>query len=498
MKNDDLYESREFAALLHNYEKAKLQGTSLYLDSDDFVDIAEYYMENGSISKMLDVAEDGLSLHPDDEYLLSLKINALISMHRFDDAALLLDSINPKTDHDVYYFRAQLACAVDGDDGKATELFRKWLKLERNECDSMKNKEEGYNRFKDAVYHVIISFSDLSVNPDVQSSIDLWTKEYVDLFSPLDGDNTDMDVARSCHDAELIEREIEVYTQCLDNNPYIPQGWTYLASLQNVQGHIEDSLNSAENALAIDPDDLQAILVRAHSCYDLQNYAQSLVDYKRYYNETEDASFFMVMGSCAMHIGQKEEGFELLKKAREFCTRHSRNKEEQAYNRAYISDSLALGGFFKEALTMINLALRPFPENPNFLLQKGNILLSLDRIKMAVDTYSEAAKCASPKIVPTVVMAGCELMDKGYLRAAILFFNMALKAEDEYDSVTAYAYLAYIYYLLKETEPFQYNLECACMEVPFIVKALWGDNLIGVDVDDYYEFINKLYKKRIQ
>ena len=84
----------------------------------------------------------------------------------------------------------------------------------------MKNKDEALSRCKDAVFHIIVSFADLSINLDVQSSIDYWTKEYVRMFSPLRGDDTDLEVAKVCHDSELFDREIEVYSQCLESNPY--------------------------------------------------------------------------------------------------------------------------------------------------------------------------------------------------------------------------------------------------------------------------------------
>lgn len=488
----------EFRAMLQKYENAKQQGSLLYLDSDDFVDLAEYYMEDGQLIRMLEVAEDGLSMHPDDEYLISLKVNALISLHKFDMAEKLLDTLDPEKEHDVYYFRAQLACAVYGDDKKATELFRQWIEKEYKDCRTMKNKDEALSRCKDAVFHIIVSFSDLSINLNVQSSIDYWTKEYVRMFSPLRGDDTDLEVAKVCHDSELFDREIEVYSQCLESNPYMRQGWTYLASLQHMYGFTEDSLNSAENAIAVDPNDINACLVLAHANYDLHNYEAARKYFIRYIEETHDESFLMILGKSCMFLGKKEEGYEYLKSARRYCTKHYTDKEDLANNRAFISDAFYVGGYLKDAHTMIKLALRYFPTDPQFNQQEGKILLAMDNISSAWNSYQRAvdyAKKAKTEVVPLMMSAGCQLLDKGYLRAAEVIFENALKEIDEPEHRYGHVYLAYIYFAKRKTELFVENLRQACRYTPKMVNALWKDSLIGVAEENYYEYMLKLYKK---
>ena len=57
------YNSLEFKDILNKYESAKEQGKVCYLDSDDFVDIAEYYLANDDLNKMLEAVLDGLKLH---------------------------------------------------------------------------------------------------------------------------------------------------------------------------------------------------------------------------------------------------------------------------------------------------------------------------------------------------------------------------------------------------------------------------------------------------
>lgn len=491
------YNSLEFKDILNKYESAKEQGKVCYLDSDDFVDIAEYYLANDDLNKMLEAVLDGLKLHDGDSYLLSLKVNSLISLHRFHEAEEVLRLLNVEEDHDVYYFKAQLACAQEGDDKAAFEYFRQWITIEQEECERTSNKNEGKNRLKDAYFHIIVSFSDLSTNPLSNNSIREWVNEYLRICSPLDGDEIDIEVAKVCHDCDLFEEEINVYSQCLDNNPYMPQGWTYLASLQHVTGKTEDSVNSAENAIAVDPNDIQALMVKGHGYYDLQNYAKALDAYLKYYEMTHDETFLMIIGRCYVMNKQNEEGYKFLIKARDYSTKkENKNKELQANNRAFISDSLYIGGFYKEALNLINVVLRTYPHEAEFLLQKGNILTALGNTDKAVETYYDAIECTESGKAAIMMLAGGELFAHGFYRAALFFLTMASKQTNDPLHYKSFAYLAQICYIMNLDNLFLQYSKLACEYTPDVLAKLWPADLKDVAPEHYYDIFNQMYEKK--
>ena len=130
---DNYEESVEFQELLKDYQQSRRQGRNTYFDSDAFIDIAEYYMTHNPMEEAFEVIEDGLAFHPNEEALLSLKANVLISMNRYDEAETILEHLDPEEDHDVYYFYGQLACGKERDYEKAKKLFKKWLKIEMSE-----------------------------------------------------------------------------------------------------------------------------------------------------------------------------------------------------------------------------------------------------------------------------------------------------------------------------------------------------------------------------
>lgn len=491
------YNSLEFKDLLNKYESAKQQGQVCYLDSDDFVDIAEYYLANDDLDMMLEAVLDGLKLHDGDSYLLSLKVNSLISLHRFEEAQDVLKLLNVEDDHDVYYFKAQLACANNGDDKAAYEYFRQWITIEQEECEKMLNKAEGRSRLKDAYFHIIVSFSDLSTNPLSNNSIREWANEFLKVCSPLDCDEIDIEIAKVCHDCDLIDEEISIYSQCLDNNPYMPQGWTYLASLQHVTGKTEDSVNSAENALAVNPDDIQALMVKGHGYYDMQNYQKALDAYLKYYEMTHDDTFLMIIGRCFVMNKQYEQGHEYLVRARDFTTKYDKkNKELQANNRAFISDSLYIAGYLKEALHLINVALRTYPNDSEFLLQKGNILTALERIDEAVESYYNSVENSASNKGALMMLAGGELFARGYHKAALFFLTMASKQTEDPLHVKSYAYLAQICYVMNLDELFIKYSKKACEYTPDVLPKLWPTELSNVAPENYLDVFRKMYEEK--
>ena len=77
MKDDSAsyYDSREFTELLTSYENMLADGGSVYFDSMDIANIAEYYSMNGDLDKSDTAIEYGLRLHPSDADILISKGN---------------------------------------------------------------------------------------------------------------------------------------------------------------------------------------------------------------------------------------------------------------------------------------------------------------------------------------------------------------------------------------------------------------------------------------
>lgn len=488
-------DSLEFQELLRSYEKLKQQGKAGYFDSDDYVDIAEHYMQNDRLSEALDVADEGLRLHADDVALLSIKTNVLISLMRFDEARQILDRITPDDDPDVYYFRGQLACADGEAFGVRSDWFHRWMDIERTECDEMTNSHDAEGRLKEAYMHVVLSIVDLSPEDNLDSIMTEWVDEYISRCTFQTIDDSDLDIARACHDVSLYEKEIELYKLFLDVDPYLKGGYTYLASLYSMINEHDEAINSAEFALAIDQDDTQALLVKALGHYQLSDYEQATIDFGRYIKKTSDSVYYAVLASCLMHIGRKDEALAYLLMARDYTNTKMRDADMKAGSRAFMADVYMQGGYYDEALKQMNAVLR-HKRLPEFVIQKGIILLAQDKLGAAMRTFLEAIGMAERKF-PYLMVAGGELMSRGYLDVAMLVFSLAGKCKDDPDYPIIYIYLAQGYYLKQSRAQFLKYLQKACTETPEMVHNCWHDELIGVAPADYFATLKGLLDNKM-
>ncbi len=494
---NDYDDSIEFKELLHMYEKSRQQGRPSYLDVDDFVDIAEYYMRHEQLQEALIAAEEGLAMHRDDEDLCSVKANVLISMQRFDEAQEIVDRLNPDDDPDVYYFRGQLACAYGRTMSERNEWFRKWIKQEHKECDEMESAIEARQRLREAYMHIMLSIVDLSEEDDIYALMAPWVDEYQQQCAPLEADDLDLDIASALHDAGLIDKEIELYNAFLDVNPYLPQGWTYLASLQSSVDDYEGSVNSAEFALAIDADDSQAQLVRALGYYQMGNYDEASRSFRRFIGQTGDGMYYSMLGSALMHSKHKDEALLYLDLAQNYISHEVKDKDVKAGARSYLAEIYLSGGFYDDALKMINLALRSNSKSPEFLMIKGSILLEQHKPALAIRVFFNAVKGAKRKF-PLLTIAGGELLSHGLHEAAMVFLSLARQYRNDPDYPKLYIYLAQGYHLMHMPKQFSKYLKLACEHTPDLVRVCWPDDLIGVSKDDYYNVLMKLMSNKVE
>ena len=118
MKDDSAsyYDSREFTELLTSYENMLADGGSVYFDSMDIANIAEYYSMNGDLDKSDTAIEYGLRLHPSDSDILISKANNLLRRGLKDEARVLTESISDPDNQELLYLKGEIELAFDRPD----------------------------------------------------------------------------------------------------------------------------------------------------------------------------------------------------------------------------------------------------------------------------------------------------------------------------------------------------------------------------------------------
>ena len=298
------------------YERQRGNEESVYLDADDFADIADYYLNDDTPDYAMEALQMGLALHPDDEVLLSVLSATYIYMHEYDKAEEVLSGLDAE-DSDVKYQLAQLEYAKYNRVAEAEKIWREWMEMENNKEASESFKRESY-------IHIISSLAELRNDHDDDGSDDTdveavrrWVQEYIDTFHPLGRYPEDVQVADICRDNNIPDLMAEVLTQVLEEQPYLPKGWSNLALAQFVQKKYPQALESCSFALAIDPDDLDALLTKAHSLNALKQKEEAVSAFKDYLEKGGEIIQAIPCAEVLFAIGERDQGFQMLKKVRE-------------------------------------------------------------------------------------------------------------------------------------------------------------------------------------
>ena len=124
---DNYYDSKEFRNILRQYEEARDEHHSVFLDTDALTDIAEYYLSQGLTKKASEAVEFALSLFPDASGPLTLKARLLLMQYNdAKQAAEIADQIEDKDDLDYYFLQAEILI-VEGRQDDADEYLEEYM-----------------------------------------------------------------------------------------------------------------------------------------------------------------------------------------------------------------------------------------------------------------------------------------------------------------------------------------------------------------------------------
>ncbi|MCM1312610.1 MAG: tetratricopeptide repeat protein [Bacteroides sp.] len=491
--NKDFFESQEFQDKLASYELSDKLGQTCYFDTEDFVDISDYYLEHNQPDNAMRAIEQGLLIHKDNNHLQTIKAGILIYKHQFDEARDIMRQLSDYTNNEVIYINAQLAYAIDHNIRKAEDLFCEWLEKEEKALKENYQKNEREDIIRDDYIHVIMSFVELS-DERHEEIAKKWIDKYIKRFAPLGNYDSDMLLADICRDEGMVDYVEQIYTLLLETNPYLDSGWTILATAQNINGKLEEAINSADFALAVNPNDYDAVLAKAHSYYSMNDTDSALPLFQKYIDKTDDHSQYLYLGMCHILAENSEEGYKYIKGAQDFY--ESKNLEDKYIYASMcyeIADVYNTGRFYTEAEETIDKALSIAPDNPDYLLLKGSILLAFEEIENSLRYFAQAMLNTHDR-VRTYIHIGIRFMSFELHEIAVFMFNKALEEEDNPERIMAHAYLAYIFFHTKQYEEFLDHLRIACKESPEAARSLFSEIFPNVEPEEYYTFVTSTRK----
>ena len=499
---DDYFESEEFRELLNNYEESKALGYPCYLDEDDYADLSDYYMNKGSAEDAMECAEEGLVAHPESVLMQSVKSGLLIFYHRYQEARDILNGIKSEQSNlDVFYQRAQLVYALDGDADTAEELFREWIELQKE--DEKKTGEKSDEFIRESYIHVITSFIELTEHHKFDEElVKRWVEEYLVVFPSIGSSNSDIVLSEIVREERLFDMVEKVYLKILETDPYNNMGYTILATAQNALGKIDESIESCNFALAIDSRDWEAKAVLAHNYFSRGNHVEALKHIEEVAKELGDNSQSLLYSKCLILNDRIEEGYEQLKSAEEYVMTFKESIPDFFCDMyCEIADIYMMCDHDDEALNAIDEVLRIIPDDPHYLIEKGIILAHIGKEPELADAYIRECIEMSEDKIDAALGAAIRLLFSNSIDKSLQYLDEVESytpqfQDDEYRKRMVPAYRALIYYKKKSLDDFLPALHEACIVCPDMVGNLFAEQIpSNVAPENFFDYLIEKVKR---
>ena len=476
--DEDYFNSNDFQELLHSYEASVASGDTLFLDADDFVDIADYYNYNDATDKAIEVVEQALELYPDDVLLNVFMARQALLDADYDTASEYADRIGDKEAPDYHYLVAEILIARGSID-EADEYLRKlYAQLDSDEVN-------------DFIKDVGNLYEDYNIGQKAYEWMLRMTDDNSDDFKEL--------MARALFGVGKYKEAGRLFNELLDNHPYSKSYWTALASAQFMSEDYGASVTSSEFAIAIDPEDPEGISAKANALFKLGNNEEALRFFQRYGDLVPDDPLNLLhQGACLVNLRRNEEALKTTLKALN-CL--SDDSEEELGIKAHIYQELAFCysalNKTEKALEMIEQTTELPCDHNDMLVIKGHILLEAQRVEEAQVVFAQAISRSdgNPDVYLRIITS---LYDNRYVKASYRMLKKLLGTIAK-DYTYGYSYLALCCWDLGQWDEFLDYLHEAVKrnanEARLVLGRLFPDEM---PVEQYEAYIKEQLDKTKQ
>ena len=292
MKDDSAsyFDSQEFVELLNMYENMLSDGSSVYFDSMDIANIAEYYSMNGMLDKSDEVIEYGLRLHPSDSDILISKANNLLRRGLKNEARVLTESISDMDNQELLYLKGEIELAFDRSDD-ADAYFTQAVQMSDDDPGMLNDIIVKYMDNRN--YDLCQKWLDMALvlYPD--------SRNFIELQADLYFDTGQSDTA------------IEWYNHLLDEFAYDTYYWDQLGRIYYEKNDYPKARECFEFIEAIEPDDKSARMMKASCLFNMEDWKGAYDIYKALL-EDDPSSYTLLYycGRCLFEMEQNDMAYD--------------------------------------------------------------------------------------------------------------------------------------------------------------------------------------------
>ena len=462
---DDYFDSKEFAELFTQYEDAVSSGQPVLLDADELTDIAEYYHMTGNDEQGEQAISLALSLSPDAPVPLAFKIQQALEQDDIETAKQLLARMSDKDNPSYFYSYADILL-MQGKLEETDNYFRESFKTIPPED------------YQDYVLDIVDLLTSYGYGEKATEWLARARRDDSDDFKEL--------MARALFATGKYVESARLFNELIDHNPFSKRYWISLSNSQYMNKDYSDSVSSSEYAIAIDPNDPEALLSKANALFQLHNNEGALQYFERYLEQyPNDEAILFNKSTCLLNTNQADKAIETLEYAAKVAPPDSPMLSDIMLELAFCYNDK---GEHERAFDRLERSGLEQSDQSHFNVVKGHLQLSSGLAEEAQASFKKAITLS--KEPPHTFMRICvSFYDNHCVELAYKLF-LKLFGMVEKDWTDGYAYMAQVCYDLMKASDFLYYLKKACQlnpaEAQTVLSHLFPDDLAP---ENYYDYI---------
>lgn len=469
---DQYYKSQEFREVLAQYE-AIARGEGGFIDAADYADVAEYYLADSDEPRAYEAAQRGVEIFPDALAPLAVLARIELSRNHVDTAKQLIERAEDKDELEYFYVQAEIMIV----EGKVQEAERFLASIESDDDPD----------------DIALDIAAIFIDHNEFALARKWLEKVKNRSLP---DAQDFEAHILTGEGRLEEGEKKV-NELLDEDPYSTEHWNHLASVQYQKADYNASIESSDFALAINPDNAEALLNKANSFYALQNYPEALTFYRRFLKlRPDNVAACYYCGLTLAMLERHEQSVECLKDTLALALKNNdgNDKDKTEFLDDILSElayQLNETGHPAEALQYLEQSLTSLKKREGTEEQQAQVYLIMAKVHLlkgdAEKTFElfERARevCNTPE---TFVRMTAVVYECGYTEKAYEILGSVLFEGEGRDWTVGHAYLARYAYALGQKDLYKLllliSLERNPAEAQFMLSDLYP---AGTKPEDY-------------
>lgn len=472
----DFFDSPEFRETLKKYQSWRTGCERVYMDPDEYADIAEYYQSLGNDGESLFAIEQGLSIFPTATAPLVTRCHLALLAGDITTAERYFTRIGDKSDPDYLMLCGELL------------LAKKQFNEANAYYERLLDNYSGDERLK-----YIIDTATILADYNVMELARTWLDRCQDMRLSddwLDDCDDNVYIAYEELKARLLLAEgnysesLTLFRRLVDEEPFSGYYWNQISTCQYMMGLLPEAITSLEYALAINPNDKEALLNKGNVLMAMHEDRKAITCYRRYSElSPEDGIGEYYQALCHTNLNEPQEALLQIEEAERKNANNGEALADIYQEKAFILSQL---GKWEAAMAVTDQfeKIEPTPQEAQVL--RGNLHLSRHHLEEARACFERAAK-DSGNAAPILLKIAISAYDNHYVARAYSILK-ALK-EQEGDSYTfADAYLALCAHDLGKREEYLTYLQRALKqnvnEVRQVLGHLFPDEL---SPSDYFE-----------